>query len=100
MVEEGDGDVPRFGQGGFMRGHCRLVRTKAGVTAFARVWVEARSGGDAVEVIDALPDQVNHHEGEVNRRTAPEWVEAALEGIRTAVAQARARGLLGAGCRV
>lgn len=44
------------------------------------------------EVIDVLPDAVDQDAGEVNRRAAPAWVVAALDGIREALDAARVAG--------
>lgn len=82
-----------------MTGHHRFLHTR-GRSYFARVWVEASADGETVDVVDALPDSVNAEAGEFNRRTAPTWVAAALDGIRQTATYARQTGLLGAGCRV
>ncbi len=68
-----------------MRGEHRFLRTKSGVSYFARVEVEIVTGETNSEVEDALPDNVDTNAGEVNSRVQPSWVQAALEGIRAAM---------------
>ena len=82
-----------------MRGRCRFLRTTRGRSYFAQVALEIHPGGGTVAVVDALPDQVNADEGEVNRVTAPTWVAAALGGIQASLGHARQAGVLSAGCR-
>ena len=53
-----------------------------------------------MEAVDALPERVDPDAGEVNGRTAPSWVAAALEGIRATLAHARQAGVLATGCRL
>lgn len=81
-----------------MMGHYRFLHTR-GRSYFARVWVEASAVNGTVEVVDTLPDPVNAEVGEFNRRTAPTWVAAALDGIRQTATYARQACLLGVGCR-
>lgn len=82
-----------------MRGRYRFLRTKGGVSYFARVGLEVLPLGEKVEVAEALPERVDADEGEVNRRSAPTWVAAALEGIRASLAHAQQSGMLATGCR-
>src|SRR5262245_47454137 len=83
-----------------MRGHCRFLRVKAGVSYFAQVEVEVQPGGEEVEIVYSLPEKVDFREGEANFQTAPSWVEAALEGIHDVLDYARGAGVLATGCRV
>ena len=74
----------------------RFMRQK-GKPAFARVWVDGEADGNGAAVVaDALPDRVNPDEGEVNARTAPGWVAAALEGITQVLEHARQAGWVSA----
>ena len=82
-----------------MIGECRFMRVKGGITHFAHVEVEITPGGQMVEVVDALPEQVDPDNGEVNRRSEPSWVGAALDGIRDVLGRAWRNGPSGAGCR-
>ncbi len=52
-----------------------------------------------MEVLDALPEKVDHDAGEVNGQTAPGWVTAALDGIRATLAYARRANVVVTGCR-
>lgn len=82
-----------------MTGHYRFLRTKGGRSYFARVGVEIQAGGEEIEVVDGLPEATNPDKGEVNRHSAPHWVVAALEGIRTSLDHARQSGVLTTGYR-
>lgn len=83
-----------------MRGHYRFLQTKKGRCYFARVWVDVQPGGEKIELVDALPECADLDAGEVNRRTAPNWVAAAIEGIRATLNYARQIGVLATGCHV
>jgi hypothetical protein len=83
-----------------MRGHYRFLQTKGGRCYFAQVWVTVQLGGETLEAVDALPERVDPDQGEVNRRTAPTWVTAALDGIRATLAHAQQTGVLSTGCLV
>jgi len=83
-----------------MRGHYRFLQTKHGKCHFASVCVTVRPGGETIEAVDALPEGVDPDKGEVNRRTAPGWVTAAVEGIRATLEHARQTGVLALGCTV
>jgi hypothetical protein len=83
-----------------MKGHYRFLQTKGGRCYFAQVWVTVQLGGETIEAVDALPERVDPDQGEVNRRTAPTWVTAALSGIRATLAHARQTGVLTRGCLV
>jgi hypothetical protein len=83
-----------------MRGHYRFLQTKRGKCYFAQVWVNVQPGGETFEAVDALPERVDSDQGEVNLRTAPTWVTAALEGIRATLPHARQTGVLATGCLV
>jgi hypothetical protein len=83
-----------------MKGQYRFLRTTDGKSRFARVCVDVQPGGETTEVVDALPERVDSDAGEINQRTAPTWVAAALEGIRATLTYARQVGVLSTGCRV
>src|SRR5260370_24878271 len=83
-----------------MKGHGRFLRTKGGRSYFASAWVDLQPGGETLEAVEALPERVDADAGEVNLRTAPTWVAAALEGIRATLFPARQAGGFASGCRV
>jgi hypothetical protein len=77
-----------------MRGHHRFLRTKNGLSSFAHVEVDLTTcATEPLAIIDALPETPNASQGEVNRCTAPAWVDAAVEGIRNAVGKAQSLGV-------
>ncbi len=65
-----------------MKGQCRFLKTEAGITFFARAWVDAEAAGSGAGVENALPEATEAGSGEVARRSEPSWVEAALDGMR------------------
>ena len=67
-----------------MKGQSRFLKTEAGISYFARVWVEAEVAGTGVQVENALPEITEAGSGEVNRNSAQDWVDAALDGMRAA----------------
>lgn len=83
-----------------MKSNCRFLRVKEGISYFAQVWLDLCPGGESIEIVNALPEQVNADTGEANQQSAPMWVAAALNGIRAALAHAQQVGVLTTGCRV
>jgi hypothetical protein len=83
-----------------MNASFRFLRCKDGKTYFARVGLDVCPNGNGITVEDALPPKADADAGEVNANTAPTWVAAARDGIRTAVEHARDRGLVPGGCHV
>jgi hypothetical protein len=75
------------------------MRVQDGSTYFSRVEVEITPGGAVVEVVDALPEEVDTSNGEVNRLIEPAWVSAALDGIRDVLSRAGQNGPSASGCR-
>ena len=68
-----------------MRGQHRFLRTKGGITSFAWVEVDATPQAQAgVAVAEELPEKPNTDAGEMNRRFVPDWVDAAVDGIKVA----------------
>jgi hypothetical protein len=65
----------------------------------ARVGLVIHVGGERIEVGDGLPRITSPDKAKMNYQFAPDWVTAALEGIRESLVQARQAGVLTTGCR-
>jgi hypothetical protein len=63
-----------------MIGDYKFSNVKNGIGYFARVVVEVQPFSDKGLVIDAIAQQVNRSQGEVNVKTHGDWVSAAVEG--------------------
>jgi hypothetical protein len=68
-----------------MKGEYRFRKVQGGRMYFARVEVEVVPCGDAVAVVNGLPETADPDAGEVRRGLDPSWEEAALDGIRIAL---------------
>lgn len=68
-----------------MRTEYRFLQTRSGISYFARVTLEYDLGRGGWDVLDDLPQTVDETAGEMNRATAAEWIEAALDGMRDVV---------------
>ncbi|MFO0807654.1 MAG: hypothetical protein U0746_03440 [Gemmataceae bacterium] len=69
-----------------MIGRHKFRRIRGGVASFAEVWVDVSPAPGLPQVEDGLPAAPDTDAGEVNARIDPTWVNAALAGVRTALA--------------
>jgi hypothetical protein len=77
-----------------MKGNYRFLATRDGRTSFAYVEIEASKHtaqpADIAEELCAIP---NTDDGEVNRKSAPSWIDAAIRGIENALAFVQSCGV-------
>src|SRR5262245_46356478 len=76
----------------------KLLTVVDGICHFARVRVVAEPQPSGLEVIEALAPVMSAEDGEVDRRSEPGWIDAAVSGIRECGALLTAGHL--SGCRV
>ena len=63
-----------------MMGDYKFSSVKDGIGYFARVVVEVQTFSGQGLVIDAIDQEVNRSQGEVNAQTHRDWVNAAVLG--------------------
>jgi hypothetical protein len=70
----------------------RLLTCNEGCCSSAKVVVRVTRQADPSRVVQAIPEQVQAAEGEVNFASFPSWVVAAVQGAAEALARAEQSG--------
>lgn len=65
-----------------MIGEYKLAIVKNGIGYFANVVVEIELSSENSFVINAIGQQINRGQGEVNAETHSDWIDAAIEGAK------------------